>query len=128
MPILLLRGRYGGGVEAPGPCLSSGPPEPAGVCHRVLAPGRSTENVAVGRNGFVERPVGLGNLVVLLAAIWLSLATWACFTGRPGMPAWKPWLSVALAVILALGSLTRNRAWGLRLRAAAGVWVLTAPL
>lgn len=74
-----------------------------------------------------ERTVGAADLAVLVGVICVALATWLCFAGSMGAPAWKPWLSVAVGLVLALAALTRHPGWARRFRSAVCFWAVTAP-
>jgi hypothetical protein len=77
--------------------------------------------------GMGERALGLADYAALLAAISVALVSWACLADFEAIPPWKPWLSVAVAILFALGSLTRHSAWGIQLKQAAGLWLILAP-
>lgn len=77
---------------------------------------------------FWETTVGAADVIVLAAVVSLALVNWAGFAGMAAAPAWKPWLSVAVALVLALASLTRRHEWTRAFRAATALWIIAAPI
>ncbi len=69
----------------------------------------------------------MADMLILLTAVALTLATWACLSGTTGVADWKCYLSVAITLLLALAALTRNPAWAAAIRAMTGIWFISAP-
>jgi hypothetical protein len=79
--------------------------------------------VAVRLERFGERHHSAADIVMVLAVVCLALATWSYLGGAASVPLWKPYASVALAVVLTLAALTRQPHW----RFLSGGWMIAAP-
>lgn len=71
-----------------------------------------------------EHPIA--HLLVLLSVVCLALVTWAQLSEV--MPGWKPVISVASTVVLALGALTRCARRAALLRVLVGMWMIAEPV
>jgi hypothetical protein len=67
------------------------------------------------------------DLIVILAAVCLALATWSYFSDAAGVPIWKSYFGVVTAMLLALAALTGNPRWAAALRLLTGGWLVAAP-
>lgn len=74
-----------------------------------------------------DRQHSIADLLILFAAITLTLATWAYLSGGSGVPVWKSYASVAITLLLALAALTRNPDWAAAIRILTGLWLIAAP-
>ena len=63
---------------------------------------RPEGDVAVRLERFGERNHSVADVVMLLAVVCLALVTWSYLGDAASVPLWKPYASVALAVLLAL--------------------------
>ena len=66
-------------------------------------------------------------MTVVLAVVSVSLATWACAGDCTSSGLWKAYVSVGVAVLLALVSQTRDPGWAALARATLGGWMIAAP-
>ena len=76
---------------------------------------------------FGERDHSVADLVTLSAVVCLDLVTWSYLGGAASVPLWKSYFSVALAVLLALASLTRQPHRASTMRFLTGGWMIAAP-
>jgi hypothetical protein len=76
---------------------------------------------------FGEREHGVADVVVLLSVVWVALVTWCAYADDAGVPAWRPSIGVAVAVLLALAALTRHPRWAASIRFLTGGWLAAAP-
>jgi hypothetical protein len=67
------------------------------------------------------------DLLILLAAMGLTLATWAWLSDNTGVPVWKSYTTVTITLLLALAALTRNPNWAAAIRVLTGLWLIAAP-
>ena len=74
-----------------------------------------------------DRQHSFADLLILLVAATLTLATWAYLSGTTGVPVWKCYISVAITLLLALATLTRNPNWAAAIRGLTGIWLIAAP-
>lgn len=74
-----------------------------------------------------DRQHGAADLLILLATVALTLATWAWLSGTTGVPPWKSYASVTITLLLALAALTRNPNWAGAIRVLTGLWLIAAP-
>jgi hypothetical protein len=81
----------------------------------------------VGLETFGERRHSVADLVMVLAAVCLALVTWSCLGDAAGVPLWKPYASVGVAVLLTLGALTRQPHGAISMRFLSGGWIIAAP-
>ncbi len=72
-----------------------------------------------------ERQHSIVDLVVLLAAIALALATWSYVSN--GVSPWKAYTSVVVTALFGLASLTRHPHWATSIRLLMGGWIMAAP-
>jgi hypothetical protein len=63
----------------------------------------------------------------MLAVVSASLATWAGLCDSSGVALWKSYVSVGVAVLLALAALTRHPGWAAASRVLIGAWMIAAP-
>jgi hypothetical protein len=66
------------------------------------------------------------DMLILLAAVTLILATWASLSGT-GIPVWKSYISVMISLTLTLATLTRDPDWAASIRILTGIWFIGAP-
>jgi hypothetical protein len=78
-------------------------------------------------DGFGDREHNLVDLVVILAAVCLAVATWSYLSDAAGVPIWKSYLSVVITGLLALAAMTRNARWAAAIRLLTGAWLIGAP-
>jgi uncharacterized membrane protein len=83
--------------------------------------------VAVRLERFGERHHSVADVVMVLAAVCLALVTWSYLGAAASVPLWKPYASVALAVLLTLAALTRQPYWAISMRFLSGGWMIAAP-
>jgi hypothetical protein len=76
---------------------------------------------------FGERTHGITDLTLLTAVVALALGTWAFLADANGTAAWKPATGVAVTVLLALATLTRQPRWAAVIRMLTGAWIIAAP-
>ena len=83
--------------------------------------------MAVRLERFGERHDSVADIVMLLAVVCLALVTWSYLGDAASVPVWKPYASVALAVLLTLAALTRRPHWAISMRFLSGGWIIAAP-
>ena len=76
---------------------------------------------------FGERHHSIADVVMVLAVVCLALVTWSYLGDAASVPVWKPYASVALAVLLTLAALTRQPHWAISMRFLSGGWMIAAP-
>ena len=76
---------------------------------------------------FGERHHSVADVVTVLAVVCLALVTWSYLGDTARVPLWKPYASVALAVLLTLAALTRHPHWAISMRFLSGGWMIAAP-
>ena len=69
----------------------------------------------------------MADLLTLLTAVTLTLATWACLYGTPAAQVWKCYVCVTITLLLTLATLTRNPHWAAAIRLLTGIWLIAAP-
>jgi hypothetical protein len=83
--------------------------------------------VAVRLERFGERHHSVTDVVMVLAVVCLALVTWSYLGDAASVPLWKPYASVALAMLLTLAAMTRQPHWAISMRFLTGVWIIAAP-
>lgn len=83
--------------------------------------------MAVRLETFGERHHSAADIMMVLATVCLALVTWLYLGDAASVPLWKPYVSVALAVLLTLGALTRQPHWAISMRFLSGGWIIAAP-
>jgi len=83
--------------------------------------------VAVRLERFGERHDSVADVVMVLAVVCLALVTWSYLGDAASVPLWKPYASVALAMLLTLAAMTRQPHWAISMRFLTGVWIIVAP-
>ncbi len=83
--------------------------------------------MAVRLDRFGERHHSVADVVMVLAVVCLALVTWSYLGDAASVPLWKPYASVALAVLLTLAALTRQPHWAISMRFLSGGWMIAAP-
>ena len=81
----------------------------------------------MGLERFGERHHSVADVVMVLAVVCLALVTWSYLGNAASVPLWKPYASVALAVLLTLAALTRQPHWAISMRFLSGGWMIAAP-
>jgi hypothetical protein len=76
---------------------------------------------------FGERHHSIADVLMVLAVVCLALMTWSYLGNAASVPLWKPYVSIALAVLLTLGALTRQPRWAISMRFLSGGWIIAAP-
>jgi hypothetical protein len=84
-------------------------------------------DAAVRLEKFGERHHSVADVVTVLAVVCLALVTWSYLGDTARVPLWKPYASVALAVLLTLAALTRHPHWAISMRFLSGGWMIAAP-
>jgi hypothetical protein len=74
-----------------------------------------------------ERDHGVLDLVLLAAVMCLALGAWAFLNGVVVVPAQAAFISVAVTLVLALASLTRQPRWAAAIRFVTGLWIIATP-
>jgi hypothetical protein len=83
--------------------------------------------VAVRLERFGERHHSVTDVVMVLAVVCLAFVTWSYLGDAASVPLWKPYASVALAMLLTLAAMTRQPHWAISMRFLTGVWIIAAP-
>ena len=83
--------------------------------------------MAVRLERFGERHDSVADVVMVLAVVCLALVTWSYLGDAASVPLWKPYASVALAMLLTLAAMTRQPHWAISMRFLTGVWIIVAP-
>lgn len=76
---------------------------------------------------FGERDHSVADVITLSAVVCLDLVTWSYLGGAASVPLWKSYVSVMLAVLLALASLTRQPHRASTMRFLTGGRMMAAP-
>jgi hypothetical protein len=76
---------------------------------------------------FGERHHSVADVVMVLAVVCLALVTWSYLGDTASVPLWKPYASIALAILLTLAALTRQPHWAISMRFLSGGWMIAAP-
>jgi hypothetical protein len=79
------------------------------------------------RVAFGDREHSVVDLILLLSAMCLALATWSFLSDASRVPLWKSYVSVVITGLLALAALTRNPHWAAAIRLLTGGWLIAAP-
>ena len=83
--------------------------------------------MAVRLERFGERHHSVTDVVMVLAVVCLAFVTWLYLGDAASVPLWKPYASVALAMLLTLAAMTRQPHWAISMRFLTGVWIIAAP-
>jgi hypothetical protein len=79
------------------------------------------------RVAFGDREHSVVDLILLLSAMCLALATWSFLSDASRVPLWKSYVSVVITGLLVLAALTRNPHWAAAIRLLTGGWLIAAP-
>jgi hypothetical protein len=83
--------------------------------------------VAVRLEKVWGRHHSVADVVMVFAVVCLAIVTWSYLGDAASVPLWKPYASVALAMLLTLAALTRQPHWAIAMRFLSGGWMIAAP-